>query len=848
MKAMRRIILILCAVIVSNGWLMANHWTPNSAPYENNMTLTGIVQINGVEQQNTALEVGVFCGEECRGSDMVAYFAPTQHHVVQVLVYGENGDQLIFKLFDHNLNQELDLTSPEAITFTANGYGNLTNPYLLDFATIYEITATANPAEGGTVSGAGTYPQGATATLAATANVGYTFMNWTLGGEVVSNSPIYSFEVTEAASYVANFSGNHWTPNGALYENNMTLTAVVQINGVEQQTTALEVGVFCGEECRGAGRPVYFAPTQRYLVQLVVFGETGDQLTFKLFDHGQGIELDLVAPNPVTFTENGYGTLLNPYVLNFIETHEITVTANPAEGGTAEGAGTYNHGTTATLTATANTGYHFVNWTHVGEVVSNSPTFTFTVTEAANYVANFELNSYEITATANPEAGGTVTGAGTYNHFATATLVATPSEGYAFLNWILVGEVVSNSPTFTFTVTEAADYVANFELTTITQTTHLTSGWNWWSTYVEADDLFGQLTTGLGVNATQIKSSTSFVNYFSGLWIGGLNSINNESCYLINATNACTLEMMGNQATPANHPITINPNWNWIGYPNTGALSVANAFSNFSPANGDQVKSQNAFASFYNGIWVGGLSTITPGMGLLYKSNSTGAMTLIYPEPSRSEELTENVTNEDNHWTADYHAYPSNMTVMAVIELDDVELQSGNYEIAAFANDECRGSAKLVFVEPLDRYVAFLTVVGDEASELRFSLYNDETGTVETQSIASLQYETNAIIGNLETPYVIRFRSTTGMDEWANNINIFPNPVNRGEQFSLGLPAVETLRATSVQIVNALGVVVETLRATSVPAHITAPKVAGVYTLRITVEGKGTCFRKLVVR
>ena len=30
-------------------------------------------------------------------------------------------------------------------------------------------------------------------------------------------------------------------------------------------------------------------------------------------------------------------------------------------------------------------------------------------------------------------------------------------------------------------------------------------------------------------------------------------------------------------------------------------------------------------------------------------------------------------------------------------------------------------------------------------------------------------------------------------------------------------------------------------------ASLPAPKVAGIYTLRITVEGKGTCFRRLVV-
>ena len=61
------------------------------------------------------------------------------------------------------------------------------------------------------------------------------------------------------------------------------------------------------------------------------------------------------------------------------------------------GAGTYNHGADVTLTATANEGYTFVNWTKGGEPVSTNPTCTLEVTEAAAYVANFELNSYDIT-------------------------------------------------------------------------------------------------------------------------------------------------------------------------------------------------------------------------------------------------------------------------------------------------------------------------------------------------------------------------------------------------------------------------------------------------------------------
>ena len=46
-----------------------------------------------------------------------------------------------------------------------------------------------------------------------------------------------------------------------------------------------------------------------------------------------------------------------------------------------------------------------------------------------------------------------------------------------------------------------------------------------------------------------------------------------------------------------------------------------------------------------------------------------------------------------------------------------------------------------------------------------------------------------------------------------------------------------------VDVMNALGVIVESRRAPS----LQAPNAPGVYTLRITVEGKGICYRRLVV-
>lgn len=66
------------------------------------------------------------------------------------------------------------------------------------------VTATA---VNGTVEGADTYKDNATATLTATANDSYVFKNWTKNGAEVSTENPYSFTVTEDVELVANFDG-----------------------------------------------------------------------------------------------------------------------------------------------------------------------------------------------------------------------------------------------------------------------------------------------------------------------------------------------------------------------------------------------------------------------------------------------------------------------------------------------------------------------------------------------------------------------------------------------------------------------------------------------------------------
>ena len=362
----------------------------------------------------------------------------------------------------------------------------------------YTVAATANPTAGGTLTGAGTYNYGSTCTLTATANEGYTFVNWTKGSDIVSTDASFSFTVTQDSAFVAHFSlnsyditatadpeeGGTFTGDSTYYHGTTcTLTATANegytfVNWTKGDEIASTNATFSFTVTAAGAYVAHFSHNQYEISATVNPTAAGSITGTGTYYHGSTCTLT-VTPNEgytfVNWTKNGEAvgtsTTLSftvtgeaAYVANFnINTYDITATANPANGGSVTGAGNYTYNTSCTLTATAATGYTFVNWTKNGEAVGTTPSITFTVTNDAAYVANFSLNSYEITATANPASYGTVTGAGTYNHGDNCTLTAAPaSDSYLFLNWTKNGTVVSTNPSYTFTVTGAASYVANF--------------------------------------------------------------------------------------------------------------------------------------------------------------------------------------------------------------------------------------------------------------------------------------------------------------------------------------------------------------------------------------------------
>ena len=654
-------------------------------------------------------------------------------------------------------NQGTRIDSLEILAPEIEGMSKTIYVVQYDYSLSETITAYANPTNGGTVSGGGTYTIGSTCTLTATPYQGYDFVNWTENGEEVSTTATYSFEVTGSRTLVAIFENiaSHWEPVSLGTSGSMVLIGKIQINDIDQTSDQLELGVFCGNECRGSSRAHLFEYVQPnyYMVDPMVYGDAGDTYTFRLYDHSIGQELILTSPASIAFNENGYGSVFDPYILNFLSAVSVTASVNPEDAGTVSGVGEYSIGAYCTLTATANAGYQFKNWTLNGEVVSNEPAYTFTVSGSVAYVANFD-NVHSQT---------------------------------------------------------------------------LSSGWNWWSTYVEMNgaDGLNMLKNSLGNSCIRIQSRNQYLDNYTNFWYGTLTEITNEQSYRIRTNSECEATLVGALATPENHSITINNGWNWVGYPCSQNMSLSTAMGGFSPEVNDQMKGRHYYAIYLgNNFWYGTLNTLEKGQGYMYLSNSSETKSLTY-QTGRSENLVANISTERNYFTPSYENYADNLTLTAVIELDGLEVRSEDYELAAFVGDECRGSVKLMYVAPINRYVAFLLVYGDVEEDIRFVLTD---GMEVAQSDDVFRFAADATIGTLTHPVIIHF-GTLGVDDNQQEfVHVFPNP-------SKGIFNVEGNGIRKVEVVNALGQIVfsEEVRGNHVQINL-KDSASGMYVLHVITD------------
>lgn len=255
----------------------------------------------------------------------------------------------------------------------------------------YEITTECQPAEGGSVTGGGTYSYGETATLTARPANNYTFVCWSDG---ITSNP-RNVVVTHTATYKA------------LFQQQGTPQYVVKVSP-NDPTLGSVTGD--GEYPEGAIIEISATPAPNAY--------------FKGWDDGNNDN-----PRSVLVDENKIFVAL----FELIPTYTITVRSQSAQMGTVYGSGTYQANTVINIGATANEGYYFSGWQD-GDM--NNPR-SITVTEDATYIATFSeepVLTYTVTVYYD-ENQGFILGTGTYPAGSTATIVAIPADGYFFVKW-----------------------------------------------------------------------------------------------------------------------------------------------------------------------------------------------------------------------------------------------------------------------------------------------------------------------------------------------------------------------------------------------------------------------------
>lgn len=257
-----------------------------------------------------------------------------------------------------------------------------------------------------------------------------------------------------------------------------------------------------------------------------------------------------------TFTISGNRTL----VANFTQIMDTILTsASPSIGGSTAGSGTLARGANATVTATANAGYTFTNWTENGNPVSTNASYTFTISGNRNLVANFTQNvvNYMVTTASSPSNGGTTTGSGSFANGASVTVNATANAGYTFANWSENGIIVSTNASFTFTIVTNRNLVANFIQNVVNNTVALSAN------PIQGGTMIGTGSYNSGTTVT--IQATPNAGYVFQNWTenGTVMSTNSSYSFVLNNNRTLVANFRANTnsiSSVAINKLELNPN------------------------------------------------------------------------------------------------------------------------------------------------------------------------------------------------------------------------------------------------------------------------------------------------
>lgn len=157
-------------------------------------------------------------------------------------------------------------------------------------------------------------------------------------------------------------------------------------------------------------------------------------------DYLDSITVTAISNYGYHFSHWSDGSILNPYTIAVTQNvtltayfipnrYNLTVLSTDETRGYAYGGGNYEYLSNHFISATANYGYHFIQWND-GETNSCR---NIILTQDTTFIAYFAPNQYNLTVTADEH--GTTNGSGTYSYGDTIIIQAYPDVHYHFIKW-----------------------------------------------------------------------------------------------------------------------------------------------------------------------------------------------------------------------------------------------------------------------------------------------------------------------------------------------------------------------------------------------------------------------------
>lgn len=318
-------------------------------------------------------------------------------------------------------------SNPDTLHLTSNT--SITAYFVSNNATQYNLTVNSADPTMGSVSGGGTYSEDAAATLTATANSGYHFTHWQDGNTqnprtiIVSSNATYTayFEADDFGTtcvitqfpYTMNFDndtiatcwetydgdgdGMSWFLNGNHGVGGTGCMAVIYNNSGANDDYLYSPWILTPGSYtiswKACAMSSNYPETYSvyYSSDSLLFSETISSTSYMTRSAQFTVNAGDSAYITFHYTSNDmYYLFIDDIVITQnITAYTLTVnSANPSMG-SVSGGGTYNANATATLTATANDGYHFTHWQDNN---TQNPRIV-TVTANATYTAYFEQDA-----------------------------------------------------------------------------------------------------------------------------------------------------------------------------------------------------------------------------------------------------------------------------------------------------------------------------------------------------------------------------------------------------------------------------------------------------------------------